>query len=90
MGIQGVFGNQATFEEQNKFNELNLRGVIIPNQFNDIILGVRQLCGKTYRENRLNIIQTRNIDTRSTDLAFGINQRLDFSDNFAYARISIT
>lgn len=90
MGIQGVFANRATPEEQNKFNELNLRGVIILNQFNDIILGVRQLCGKTYRENRLNIIQTRNIDTRSTDLAFGINQRLDFSEDFDYARISIT
>jgi len=50
---------------------------------------VRQLCGKTYRENRLNVLQTRNIDTRSTDLAFGINQRMDFSPEFTYAKITV-
>lgn len=89
-GIRGAFTRNTSIEEMNAFNELTLRGETIQNQFDDIILGIRQLCGKTYRENRLNVLQNRNIDTRSTDLAFGINQRLDFSSEFTYARITIT
>lgn len=89
-GIRGAFARNASLEEMNAFNELTLRGETIQNQFNDIILGTRNLCGKTYRENRLNVIQNRNINTRSTDLAFGINQRLDFSPEFTYARITVT
>jgi len=88
-GMQGAFTRNATDVEQNRFNELNLRRVTIPNQFNDIILGTKNLCGKTYQENRLNVLQNRNIDTRSTHLAFGINQRLDFSSDFIYARITV-
>lgn len=88
-GMQGAFTRNATDVEQNRFNELNLRGVTIPNQFNDIILGSRNLCGKTYQENRLNVLQNRNIDAHSTHLAFGINQRLDFSSEFTYARITV-
>lgn len=88
-GMQGAFVRNASEIEQNQFNRLNLRGVTIQNQFNDIILGARQLCGKTYRNNRLSVIQNRNPDARSTNITFGINQRLDFSPNFTYARIII-